>query len=167
MGMLRRITRRPARWWPLAVRAGTRGFSSSGRGDIGGAEASLDAGEFSTISEQLLMCLQDAAECADGLQDVDVGYADGVLTLQGPRGTLVVNKHYLTQQIWYSSPFVGPQYFSPSTSAAAPGYVWTSTGLEGMSLCQALTNDLPQIVGKPDAEVSEIHACCDGCGVGH
>ena len=33
------------------------------------------------------------------------------------------------------------------------------------SLCQALTNDLPQIVGKPDAEVSEIHACCDGCGV--
>ena len=35
------------------------------------------------------------------------------------------------------------------------------------SLCQALTNDLPQIVGKPDAEVSEIHACCDGCGVGH
>ena len=39
----------------------------------------------------------------------EVGYADGVLTLQGPRGTLVVNKHYLTQQIWYSSPFVGPQ----------------------------------------------------------
>merc|ERR550537_436862 len=115
--MLRRITRRPGQWWPLAARV--RSFSS-GRGDIGGTETSLEASEFSTISEQLLMCLQDAAECADGLQDVDVGYADGVLTLQGPRGTLVVNKHYLTQQIWYSSPFVGPQYFSPSTSAAAP-----------------------------------------------
>eukprot|EP00913_Durusdinium_trenchii_P023155 g21735.t1 len=47
-------------------------------------------------------------DCVD-----DLGYEDGVLTvkLEGGR-TFVINKHYVTRQIWYASPVSGALYFN-------------------------------------------------------
>ncbi len=60
------------------------------------------------ISEEALIVIQNK-----GIEDdCDLDCHDGILSLETPKGTLVVNKHRPSQQIWLSSPICGAKYFN-------------------------------------------------------
>ena len=52
---------------------------------------------------------------------------EGVLKVEFDHGTFIINKHSVTQQLWYSSPIIGPGYFEALTSS---GLRWYSLKLE-------------------------------------
>lgn len=62
--------------------------------------------------ESLSEYLEELVASETGLQDSDVLYSSGVLTLQlGTHGTYVINKQTPNRQIWLSSPVSGPKRF--------------------------------------------------------
>ena len=52
---------------------------------------------------------------------------EGVLKIEFDEGTFILNKHSVTQQIWYSSPIIGPAYFEALTTS---GLRWYSLKLQ-------------------------------------
>ncbi|KAJ2640981.1 Mitochondrial matrix iron chaperone, partial [Coemansia sp. RSA 1285] len=61
--------------------------------------------------EELAIRFDDIGEEL-GLDDYDVEYANGVLTISmGEKGTYVINKQPPNKQIWISSPISGPERF--------------------------------------------------------
>ena len=46
-----------------------------------------------------------------GIDSVDL--QEGVLVVEFPNGTFIINKHQASRQIWYSSPVSPPAYFDP------------------------------------------------------
>ena len=71
--------------------------------------------DYHTIADGTLEDIQDAVELAleeKGLNDFEVTYASGVLTLvMPPHGTWVLNKQTPNRQIWWSSPISGPRRY--------------------------------------------------------
>lgn len=56
--------------------------------------------------------LEDLYEELDLMEDIEVELTDdGVLSIKAFNGDYVINKHYVTKQIWYSSPVSSLKYF--------------------------------------------------------
>jgi len=67
--------------------------------------------EYSHVADETLEDIQDwIEEALDGVAE-EVNYASGVLTVQVPVGTWVLNKQTPNRQIWWSSPISGPKRF--------------------------------------------------------
>jgi len=64
---------------------------------------------------------------------------EGVLQVDFPKGTFVVNKHSASGQIWYSSPISPPAYFDPENG-------WISKKLS-MSLRDKFSKDIFDLTG--------------------
>lgn len=73
-----------------------------------------------------------------------VDYQEGVLIIEFPKGTFVLNKHTASRQIWYSSPVSSPAYFEPLTSS---GKRWWSVRLQ-VSLSGMFSLDIYKLTGK-------------------
>lgn len=120
---------------------------------------------FQSIHDQL-----ESPVHSDLIEGVD--FRDGVLevTLSDGRGVLVLNKHYIHRQIWYSSPnryysyFVcwfsvcsGADYFDfastpPWTSqrcgTSIQSRVWLPTAISGITVTERLSADLSVLAGR-------------------
>ena len=91
-------------------------------------EDSMPESAYQILAEE---CLEHISEVLQSMEDdspllEETNYGDGVLEIDcGDKGTFVINKHYATQQIWYSSPVSGAHYFE-----AASRPLWISEKLE-------------------------------------
>uniref|UniRef100_A0A0G4HTH9 Uncharacterized protein n=1 Tax=Chromera velia CCMP2878 TaxID=1169474 RepID=A0A0G4HTH9_9ALVE len=85
-------------------------------------------------------CLHDSLEEAEVEELEDLELREGVLTIDlGRLGIFVINKHFLTQQLWYSSPVSGAQYFDFSSNPK-----WMSQTLK-QDLFTVLSTELSQL----------------------
>lgn len=99
-----------------------------------------DDAVYQAAADSLLEGLGEQLQEASGIEEVD--FRDGVLKILCAGGvTLVLNKHYVTRQIWYASPLSGAQYFEFSL-----GWVCARTGT---SLLEALRKDLDKSGSQP------------------
>lgn len=100
-------------------------------------------------------CLEHISEVLQSMEDdspllEETNYGDGVLEIDcGDKGTFVINKHYATQQIWYSSPVSGAHYFE----AASRPKLWISEKLE-KNVYQFLFEELSDL--SPDEDFSYL-----------
>lgn len=62
---------------------------------------------FESLADSLLETLEEAIGA-----HADAELQSGVLTIEGPDGTWVVNKHAPTRQIWLSSPRSGAAHYA-------------------------------------------------------
>ena len=69
-----------------------------------------------------------------------VEFHEGVLSVEFPNGTFVLNKHAASGQIWYSSPVSAPAYFDRRPTG------WISSKL-GLSLRDKFSNDILTLTG--------------------
>lgn len=68
---------------------------------------------FSNLCDQKLNEIAEAIELKDKNSQLDVEYADGILTIITlDSKTYIINRHSASQKIWYSSPISGADYFS-------------------------------------------------------
>ena len=81
----------------------------------------------SRFEADVAKALERIHEATETSTDADSSLHEGVLRIEFPAGVLVLNKHALTKQIWYSSPVIGPAYFDAVTVA---GKRWFSLKLE-------------------------------------
>jgi frataxin len=84
-------------------------------------EASRFESEAVAVLETVLEALESSS--ADSVNNLN----EGVLKVEFDKGTFILNKHAVTQQIWYSSPIIGPAYFDALNSA---GSRWWSLKLQ-------------------------------------
>lgn len=57
--------------------------------------------------------LNDLYSELDLIEELEVDLTDdGVLTIAAENGEYVINKHFITKQIWYSSPVSSLKYFN-------------------------------------------------------
>ena len=71
--------------------------------------------------------LERIFEAIETATDADSSLNEGVLHIEFPDGTFIINKHTLTKQLWYSSPVIGPAYFEALTVS---GRRWFSLKLD-------------------------------------
>ena len=85
---------------------------------------------FETRADALLATLEEEIAAAE-----DAELQGGILTVDGDKGTWVVNKHAPTRQIWLSSPLSGARHFAFD----APSGQWRDTrgGPDLLSLLSA------------------------------
>jgi len=77
---------------------------------------------------------------------------DGVLRIDIDTNTFILNKHAVTQQIWYSSPVIGPAYFDALTSE---GHRWWSLKL-GIDLFTQLKRDVSKVTsGEVQLDITQ------------
>lgn len=75
----------------------------------------MEKNSFETAAEQTLEGLAERIEYADSDAQLEVEYGDGVLTITLPSDQqYVLNRHRVTQQLWWSSPKSGAKYFTLS-----------------------------------------------------
>eukprot|EP00386_Alphamonas_edax_P000858 GDKI01002623.1.p1 GENE.GDKI01002623.1~~GDKI01002623.1.p1 ORF type:complete len:178 (+),score=13.16 GDKI01002623.1:58-591(+) len=113
-----------------------RGFSAS---------ASQEGGDFlyHKHADAALQCIHDKLEGVelDCVEELEL--REGVLTIDlGSHGTFVLNKHFISKQIWYSSPVSGAQYFNSSSEPR-----WMSDTL-GKDLFTVLSAEMKQACGE-------------------
>ncbi len=91
---------------------------------------------FEIIAQQFL---QDLYEELELMEDLEVELTDdGVLSIKSQNGDYVINKHYVTQQIWYSSPVSSLKYFVYKNDN------FVEKRNENLTLREALFNDIKQ-----------------------
>lgn len=91
--------------------------------------------EFHQRADTMLDQLFSLLEAADARGDLEIEYADGVITIEMPdRRTYIVNKHTASQQIWMSSPVSGGLHFRYGEG------VWTIP--DGRTLKEVLLDEL-------------------------
>jgi frataxin-like iron-binding protein CyaY len=78
-----------------------------------------------------------------GAESVDLH--EGVLAIEFPNGTFVLNKHSASRQIWFSSPVSPPAYFD--LFAEDTRLIWWSNRL-GSTLRSKLSHDIHSLTGK-------------------
>ena len=85
----------------------------------------VDPSRFESESVAVLETVLEAIETssADSVNNLN----EGVLKVEFDDCTFILNKHAVTQQIWYSSPVIGPAYFDALTST---GQRWWSLKLD-------------------------------------
>eukprot|EP00922_Rhytidocystis_sp_ex-Travisia-forbesii_P009318 GHVS01013582.1.p1 GENE.GHVS01013582.1~~GHVS01013582.1.p1 ORF type:complete len:172 (-),score=28.25 GHVS01013582.1:397-912(-) len=94
--------------------------------------------------DEALQCCFDTLEYANIPSMEELELKDGVLRIEFISGTssplaFVLNKHYITQQIWYSSPVSGPYYFDFPSG-------WRSAKT-GRTVFETLTEDVKKVCG--------------------
>ena len=87
--------------------------------------AYIDSSRFESEAITALESMLETAETQ--IHDSVNNLNDGVLKIEHPKGTIIINKHFLTKQLWYSSPVIGPAYFDALTSL---GHRWWSIKLQ-------------------------------------
>ncbi|XP_028619919.1 frataxin, mitochondrial [Grammomys surdaster] len=103
--------------------------------------SSLDETAYERLAEETLDALaeffEDLADKPYTLEDYDVSFGDGVLTIKlgGDLGTYVINKQTPNKQIWLSSPSSGPKRYDWT------GKNWVYSH-DGMSLHELLAREL-------------------------
>eukprot|EP01071_Lankesteria_metandrocarpae_P007860 Lankesteria_metandrocarpae@DN4802_c0_g1_i3.p2 len=98
--------------------------------------------EYQTSVDRTLQSLQDQLEVADLDVVQDLSLDDGTLTVDlGEAGAIVVNKHYITFQIWYSSPKSGADYFEFTSTPR-----WTSKRSK-VTLSEKMSKDIHNLTG--------------------
>eukprot|EP01057_Protomagalhaensia_wolfi_P006163 Protomagalhaensia_wolfi_Nauph_80__6162@NODE_903_length_1896_cov_422_543888_g680_i0_p2_GENE_NODE_903_length_1896_cov_422_543888_g680_i0NODE_903_length_1896_cov_422_543888_g680_i0_p2_ORF_typecomplete_len208_score9_35Frataxin_Cyay/PF01491_16/2e16_NODE_903_length_1896_cov_422_543888_g680_i08101433 len=109
---------------------------------FGGSAAKLDI-SYNQSANRLLNDLYELMEQAKIPLLANVEYQDGVLSMDfedpvsGVIKTILINKHYINRQLWYSSPISGGDYFS-----FANGWVSVRSKL---NILQKLQNDIKQL----------------------
>lgn len=102
---------------------------------------------FESLAVRELASIADAMDAKiDALGGDSVDLHDGVLTIDFPSGTFVINKHFASKQIWYSSPVSPPAYFEPER--------WWSEKL-GLTLRQKLEKDVAALTGEDAFHLGE------------
>ena len=105
---------------------------------------SLNESEFDSLAVRELQTVAEIVDAnADYLDAENIDIHEGVLTIEFPKGTFVLNKHGASKQIWYSSPVSPPAYFEPLTDT---GKKWWSLRLQ-MSLRDKLDTDIERLTG--------------------
>ncbi|XP_021068809.1 frataxin, mitochondrial [Mus pahari] len=103
--------------------------------------SSLDETAYERLAEETLDSLaeffEDLADKPYTLEDYDVSFGDGVLTIKlgGDLGTYVINKQTPNKQIWLSSPSSGPKRYDWT------GKNWVYSH-DGVSLHELLAREL-------------------------
>ena len=64
---------------------------------------------FEIEAEKFLLEL--VAKIEEKFEDVDVDFHEGVLSISTKQGNYAINKHSVTQSIWFSSPVSSLKYF--------------------------------------------------------
>ncbi|KAL3939338.1 MAG: hypothetical protein SGBAC_005920 [Bacillariaceae sp.] len=102
--------------------------------------------EYHSIADETLEDIQDAVEMAledEGVEEFDVTYASGVLTMAlPPHGTYVLNKQTPNRQIWWSSPKTGPRRYEYEDGE----WVFTRDS-QSKALEQTLKDEILEIYG--------------------
>eukprot|EP00747_Dinoflagellata_sp_TGD_P185754 gnl/TRDRNA2_/TRDRNA2_42459_c0_seq2.p1 gnl/TRDRNA2_/TRDRNA2_42459_c0~~gnl/TRDRNA2_/TRDRNA2_42459_c0_seq2.p1 ORF type:complete len:188 (+),score=18.46 gnl/TRDRNA2_/TRDRNA2_42459_c0_seq2:25-564(+) len=125
---------------------GSRTFGTgSGRGDVVDGAGKLDEPQFHALADRFITSLHDVIDAADLDSVEDIGLQD--------RGTFVINKHYVTRQIWYASPISGALYFDPREDGT-----WFSEG-KGKELLDVLSSDLAACIPQSDFESLDFGPC--------
>ena len=84
--------------------------------------------------------LNDLYEELDKMEELEVELTDdGVLTISAQNGEYVINKHFVTKQIWYSSPVSTLKYFNYITGE------FVERNNNKLTLQEALFNDIKKI----------------------
>lgn len=75
----------------------------------------MEKTHFESTAGQMLEDLAELLDFADADGDLEVEYTDGVLTITLPdTKQYVINRHRVTEQLWWSSPLSGAKYFTLS-----------------------------------------------------
>eukprot|EP00930_Biecheleria_cincta_P004948 TRINITY_DN105878_c0_g1_i1.p1 TRINITY_DN105878_c0_g1~~TRINITY_DN105878_c0_g1_i1.p1 ORF type:complete len:188 (-),score=25.47 TRINITY_DN105878_c0_g1_i1:338-871(-) len=121
-------------------------YLATGRGDVGGGEAEqVSETDFHAHGDRTLHALSEGLDAADLDCIDDLGFDDGVLTVKLEGGqAFVINKHFVTRQIWYASPISGALYFS-----LQPDHAWRTS--EGSELTSQFLEDLCKLYPEADS----------------
>jgi iron donor protein CyaY len=97
---------------------------------------------FYSLCENFLQNLAEKIELQDIDSTLEVEYQDGILEIiiNSNKKTFFINRNAGNQKIWYSSPFLGADYFSFDESSQS----WLNTKNEELS--KKLFNELNQII---------------------
>eukprot|EP00929_Paragymnodinium_shiwhaense_P082520 TRINITY_DN43509_c0_g1_i2.p1 TRINITY_DN43509_c0_g1~~TRINITY_DN43509_c0_g1_i2.p1 ORF type:complete len:223 (-),score=51.33 TRINITY_DN43509_c0_g1_i2:178-846(-) len=139
--------------------AARRGAAShSGRGDVAEGDDDIDETWFHAHADEVLNCLHDVLVAAELDCVDDLIFDDGVLNITMTEGgTFVINKHYVTKQIWYASPNSGALYFSPQKDGT-----WTSRK-DGRDIVTVFTKDFTALCeDAAEAGIPEALKKCQG-----
>src|SRR5262245_28086510 len=72
----------------------------------------MEKNSFESIAEHSLEELAELLELSDTKGVLEVEYSDGVLTITLPMNKqYVINRHRVTEKLWWSSPLSGAKYF--------------------------------------------------------
>jgi frataxin-like iron-binding protein CyaY len=106
---------------------------------------SLTESDFDSRAVRELQRVGDVLDSRlDSIGAESVDYQEGVLVIEFPKGTFVLNKHTASRQIWYSSPVSPPAYFEPVTDS---GKRWWSIRLN-TTLSHKLSQDISILSGQ-------------------
>ncbi|KAH0566565.1 frataxin homolog, mitochondrial [Cotesia glomerata] len=111
------------------------------------SHSELNNVEFEKISNETLDSLteyfDELIEDATHLDDADVSYGDGVLTIKfgGEYGTYVINRQTPNKQLWLSSPTSGPKRYDFIDGT------WIYKH-DSKSLHELLDTEIPKIINK-------------------
>mmetsp|Transcript_66943 Transcript_66943/g.178536 ORF Transcript_66943/g.178536 Transcript_66943/m.178536 type:complete len:166 (+) Transcript_66943:66-563(+) len=111
--------------------------------DIPDEDSKIPNSQFETLAESTLQCLHAKIEAMnlDALEELEC--QEGVLSIDlGDSGVFLLNKHYLTQQIWYSSPISGAHYFAVGQTSSNR---WLHTGGKG-EVCGFLSSEMSKLL---------------------
>ncbi|XP_043467982.1 frataxin homolog, mitochondrial [Leptopilina heterotoma] len=109
------------------------------------SQQEISATEYDKVSNETLESLteffDEIVDQAEHLEDADVSYGDGVLTVKfgGSYGTYVLNRQTPNKQIWLSSPTSGPKRYDFINNK------WIYKH-DGNSLHELLNSEIPSIV---------------------
>ena len=93
---------------------------------------------FYNLCENFLQNLAEKIELQDVESKLEVEYQDGILEIViiANKKTFIINRNAGNQKIWYSSPFLGADYFSLDESSQH----WLNAN--GKELSEKLFNEL-------------------------
>jgi iron donor protein CyaY len=93
---------------------------------------------FYNLCENFLQNLAEKLELQDVESKLEVEYQDGILEIIiiNNKKTFIINRNAGNQKIWYSSPFLGADYFSFDESSQH----WLNA--DGKELSEKLFNEL-------------------------
>mmetsp|Transcript_86861 Transcript_86861/g.156453 ORF Transcript_86861/g.156453 Transcript_86861/m.156453 type:complete len:193 (-) Transcript_86861:100-678(-) len=113
---------------------------ATGRADVDGGGDQISETAFHALGDTTLQRIYDALDAADLSSMDDIALDDGVLKIDLESGAaFVINKHYVTKQIWYASPVTGALYFSPQEDGS-----WKSVAKSG-DLISVFLEDLAEV----------------------
>ena len=97
---------------------------------------------FYSLCENFLQNLAEKIELQDVNSNLEVEYQDGILEIiiTNNKKTFIINRNAGNQKIWYSSPFLGADYFSFDESSQN----WLNA--QGEELSKKLFKELNQII---------------------
>jgi len=85
---------------------------------INSSKKEVNENEFIKAAEEKLISIFDRIDEIDKKSIFDCEYSDGILTIKSFANNkeYVINKHFASRKIWFSSPISGADYFSYAES---------------------------------------------------